>query len=441
MAVQYSRSFSATVPTWDRAKEIHAFLAAFATGKIQHDVQGQAIQTANLTDPEMGQLWDGLTQQADPVRPPLLADGIAWTMPHEYAGLFIVCDSIAAVFAIQCMDEALAGIDRTDAFELRQAMPKAWAAFRKRRQEAAELEGGLGCDMGASWHTLRDIEQFSQSDAFKQKILQIANLAGRMFDHMASTKVKQVTNDPEKVKGATVGGHIERLLPVEQALLGIDATKDRALMKVLKRDSSEFAMKGERTTTRGAIVIALDESVSMRDRGGRCGRNTWAKAVAIALMRIAWQEGRATKVVHFGTSTVTSDVPKNDMRALFEMARSFVGGGTAIPTALDRSREMVGDLEASGFKGADIVFVSDGEDDKRRKIDEAIDRIDVAGIKLHTVGIGQDYAATHPLHARAQTYVFAHDRQLQNVNTAVQLAAPLMAAALDNDDKDGSDLN
>lgn len=436
MAVQYANSFSNRVPTWAQARHIHGFLDAFADGKVEHDESGNHTEHANLKAAEMEDLWNGLTQQAPRVGAPLLADAIAWTMPPEYAGIFKVCDSIAAVFAIKCLDEALASIDCSDPFEVRMAMPRAWELFRLRKQQANEVQHGMGCDMAAGWHTLKDIDDIDNTGELLRKMQNIADLAGKMFAAGKPNKKKTESDDPEEVKSTTLGGDLTRLLPSEMGKLCIDETADMQTMKVLKKEAQQFKMKGVRSTTRGPLILTLDESGSMDDQGDNRGRNTWCKAAAVALVRIAWGEGREVRICHFGTDTVASTVPKDDTQALFEMARSFHNSGTNIPGALRRSVAMVGELEADGFKGADIVIITDGNDGKATG--PIIDEMDAKGIELHTVAIGSDFRVDANLRKRAAQYAFAHDAALHSDEASVKMMKDLSKAALDNSTRESN---
>jgi uncharacterized protein with von Willebrand factor type A (vWA) domain len=156
----------------------------------------------------------------------------------------------------------------------------------------------------------------------------------------------------------------------------------------------------------------------------------------IALTRIAWNEDRTVRVVHFGNGVVTQDVPKNDHRALFEAARSFLSGGTDFVGSLEQGMRSVGDLEKEGHKGADIVYITDGEEwggfrrnGLRAELDKIIDRMDDDGVKLWDVAIGQHHDAGFPLRKRAERYTFAHDRDLKNIDRAAQVAKGLSDAA------------
>lgn len=364
----------------------------------------------------MQEVWDTLVGIIEDEKKGMIADGIDWTIPKEYIPIMHLGDCIAASFAFKCIVHQFIndGINNDDDVAVREALRKAWLAFEQRRLEANYVEEGFGCDQSASWHTLRDIADHNGSDELNQEMEEIAKLAGRMFKSFKYTKTKMESDDPQSIKQTTIGGDVERLVPSEMVKLGTDSTKDITSMKVLKKEAQQFKMKGLRTKSRGPLVLTIDESGSMHDRYSNYrGRNCWAKACAVALTRIAWSEDRPVRVVHFGNSTVTQKVPKDDLSAMFEMARSFLSGGTDFGIALREAHNQVGDLDKEGYKGADIVFITDGEEPDHDKHNKMIDKLDDEGIKLWTIAVADRMTDEAPMKKRAEKYIYVKPADLQ----------------------------
>lgn len=386
----------------------------------------------------LAELWESLQGLPDitgcQTKIPMAVES---TIPPEYVPVIRGVHGVVAAYAFCELAKSLVGVaDLDDDFVLRQAFVEGWAAFELRRQQANVIQEGTGCDLSQSWQTLRDIEDKSGHGSLLKQILTIANLAGRMYEKFGYQRKDHPNQDPEEVKGAKLGGDIDRVLPTELAMLGDEDLADMAAMKILTDNAPVLEMEGREAKCRGPLVLCIDESGSMSDAHASPqfhGRNTWAKACAVALTRIAWQEDRPVKVCHFGSGTEVQDVPKDDHRAMFEMMRSFLSGGTSFGTALRRGRKLVGDLEADGFIGADILLVTDGEDNAHDFINQQIDKMDAAGIKLWTVAIGDDIGKDHPVRTRCERYTFAADSKLGDPNTASDLAAGLNKAALGND--------
>lgn len=430
--VQIASTFRERALTYDEALEQHESVSK----AVEEFTRGNQSREKHCE-----QLWMSLVDLLKEEDKGAIADCTDVTIPQEFIPLMRRIDSIMATFAFDLiLKEIVNERDYEDDLALRPLFAEAWRKFNKRRVEANQVEEGFGCSQGASWHTLRDIHNVDDGEGdWKQRILEIAKLAGKMFDEFAYTPKKVKSDDPMEVEGVTTGGDLEQLLPSEIAMMSDDTFKDSQTMKVLKGDAQQRKMKGVRTKGRGPMVLCIDESGSMHDfggwsSGGQRGRNTWAKACAVALTRVAWSEGRQVRAVHFGYGAVTQELPKDDMTALFEMARSFMSGGTSFGKALVAAMSEVADLDKKGFKGADIVLLTDGEEHDHATHTKMLDKMDAAGIDLWTVAIGQPFRAEAPTRKRAKKYVEARDSMLSQDDTATELTDGLQEAAMDNDE-------
>jgi len=432
------KTFAVRALTFEQALEQHPMVLEPTKLFIDRHRAGQLAKNTV----ELSELWEGLCSSiqyshAQTIMPRC----VDLTMPPEYAVVVRKSSGVTAAFAYCELAKALVTVrDLTDDLEVRAAMVKGWQEFERRRQEANNVQEGFGCNEEQSWLTMRDISDESGREELKQQMMAIALLAGRMYEKFGYQRRDQKNEDPEEAVGATIGGDLERVLPTELALLGDEETSDLQAMKILQDRAPIMQMQGMESKNRGPLVMLLDSSGSMHDgqvgyhsTGKRYhGRNTWCKAAAVALTRIAWSEDRPVRAVHFGTGTEVQEVPKDDYRAMFEMARTFLSGGTSFSAALTVGRAQVGDLAAQGFEGADIVLVTDGEESDYAAHTRHIDAMDVQGIKLWTVGIGCDIRQGAPVRDRAEKYTFAADRQLADPNNAVDLAEGLNQAAMGN---------
>lgn len=376
-------------------------------------------------------LWAELTQQHTPVTQGSdMASAVRATIPADLVTALAAADDIAAAFAFVACAMSVAQIDPSDDFAMREALKRAWQVVLERKNQADQLQEGFGCDDSLAWNTLRKMNSAPRSAELVRKMLAIAQLAGAMHQAMRTVGRPTPTNDPHIVKGVEQGSELERLMPAELAKLADPRMGSMQTMKLLQGQADQRKMAGITQTTRGPLVIALDESGSMHDEGSASGRNTWAKAAALALLRIAHSEGRTVRVVHFSNATATHDVPAGDTSAMQTMIMHFLSGGTDFVRALSVAHKAVKDLAKDGYPGADIVFVSDGEcSDESGAQARMLDAIAADQIKVWTVAIGQHFRDTHPLRARAERYVYAHDRDLANRTRAIDLATGLTAAA------------
>ena len=379
---------------------------------------------------ELADLWAGITGGAD-TGGTCIAACVTATMPADHVGVCRRSFGTAAAFAFTMMAEQLTHVtDLTDTFAVRQALLAAWDAFEIRRMQANNISEGFGFDESAAWQTLRDIEN---TPDVRDRMLKIAQLAGRMLKAIGHMKRTMPNDDPQNVRGTTIGGDIERIHGSEMAMLDDADVGDMQSMKVLKKQAQQRKMQGIEAKTRGPLVICLDESASMHDRNsGVAGRNTWAKACALALTQIAHDENREVVVVHFSTGTSVQALVKGDTRSIWEMTRSFMSGGTSFTGAFEAAKLEVADLEARGFKGADVMIITDGQDPNADLQNAMIDQFDADGVKLWTVGVGLVIDANAPIRKRAERYVQARDRDLANADNAANLARGLGDAAKAN---------
>ena len=372
--------------------------------------------------------------------PGSIFSSVLYTMPVEYAGFMWLADGIPAVFAMRLMAQHLDGVDLSDDFLVRQQLLKVWADFEKMRRSASTIERGFGCDSSEAWIRFQDIVNdgsFENDQEFQDRMIEIANLAGKMLEDMGYTQSTVPNDDPHSVKGVTTGGDLARLTAPEIGALGNADHEDMATMRLLTDQAQQTEPEGSETQTRGEFVLVVDESGSMADGYGYGqakfvrGRNTWAKACCMALTRIAWSEGRDVRVVHFSRSTLVHDVPKDDSRAMFEMARTFLDGGTSFVQGLTVAEEQLTDLENCGRPGADIVFISDGYcyNSEIPKLTQFCDRMDKRDVDLWTIAIGQGWDKDFVLRKRAKKYVHANDKALKHLKTASDLAKGLEDSA------------
>ena len=107
----------------------------------------------------------------------------------------------------------------------------------------------------------------------------------------------------------------------------------------------------------GDIVICIDESSSMKGDA-----IAWAKAVALALMEYALQNGKSCGIIRFSSKGCMQEhlfqKGKYSVNDILFFAESFLGGGTNFEEPLTKSIELI---EHNEFQNADIVFLTDGE--------------------------------------------------------------------------------
>lgn len=415
------RSWRSVLLSFDDAVQRHRMIAK------TYELWVERKPTCSLDDVPRA-LWHSLVGIQSDRR----MDEICWVWPPEVLSTLARSDCVPAAFAFCAILKCFMISGCADALVRRNALRQALEYFHMRRMAANDIAEGYGCDESMAWHTLRNIVDQSHDDVLLSKLIQIARLAGCMFEEMRSQQKVVKRGIPQQVDSATVGGDISRLMPSELARLGIDNMKDQSMMRILKGSAQQRQMTGLVSSSRGPMVLVIDSSSSMHDEHqSRPGRNSWAKAAAVALTRMAWREGREVRAVHFSSGAVVQQIEKGDVDGLFELSRSYLGGGTHFSSAINTAKAEIDSMTRAGIHGADVVMITDGQDDRNFIAHSvAIDGLDDIGARLWTVGVGRQLQQQAPLRSRAARYVAVYDDDLGDEKTASALAARLTGAAV-----------
>lgn len=200
-----------------------------------------------------------------------------------------------------------------------------------------------------------------------EKLRRLAQLAGAFRRDAMAARRRRIRRSPAEIHRIGRGADISRLLASE--LFGYTDPRRRLdfLRRFVENDLAQYDIIGSDRGGRGPLVICVDGSGSMSG-----ARELWAKAVALALLEIARRQNRKAEAVVFsGREAPLSRFPllaggpasrggrrRVDLPRVLDFAACFPGGGTDFEKPLAASLEL---LENAGLKGADIVFITDGE--------------------------------------------------------------------------------
>jgi len=403
------------IRTFKQAKENHASVKETA----------EALQKEGVAD-ELANVWEVIAGRLREPTPGTFEWHVDVEMPLDLVATCRVHSEIATAYAYSACCAAYMKNQKDFAAAAREG----WRYVMERKNLANNVEEGYGCDKGPSWETARELN--GAPDV--QKVEYIARMAGQMYKSMQGLR-KAPSTDPHEVDGVEQGGEPERLLASELAQLVDPTLTDQAAIRILEKRAPQYKMRGDQKASRGPLVIALDESGSMHD-DSECGRNTFAKAAAVALARIAHEGGRMVAIVHFGDSAVVSRCAPGDHKALLDMSRHFLSGGTDIALALTKAAEEVEGLRQEGHVGADIVIVTDGEDGNYPGIDKVLSYTQARGTRLWTVAIECVIPPQSPLNARASELIRVGGTkradQVASLRAAAQAQVPAGAGGMLN---------
>jgi uncharacterized protein with von Willebrand factor type A (vWA) domain len=135
---------------------------------------------------------------------------------------------------------------------------------------------------------------------------------------------------------------------------------------------------------RGPIILAIDTSGSML---GELEKD--AKALAVAIFRIAFQQHRSVHVISFSIATdsiVLTPDKGGSLEKLIQFLSQSFHGGTDLARPL---REGLAMLEKPEFRKADMMFLTDGaarvlDGDQVKAMEEAREK----GVRFYSLLVG-----------------------------------------------------
>lgn len=218
------------------------------------------------------------------------------------------------------------------------------------------LMAGTGTATGGvmSAKSIRDLASRLRSDA---RLKQIALLAGRFKRIAASKRRQKYRHGADEITDVEIGADLGRLLPSELVKLSHPKLRMAFMRNFVERTAMQYELVGNEPLGKGPLVVLLDKSGSMDGP-----RDTWATALALALLDQAHRERRTFALICFDYlakfETIVKPGEPLPEKALF----TACAGGTDIATAMVRGLQIIGTNEGA-MKKADIVLVTDGGSD------------------------------------------------------------------------------
>jgi uncharacterized protein with von Willebrand factor type A (vWA) domain len=191
---------------------------------------------------------------------------------------------------------------------------------------------------------------------------ELAEKVGRFVRLALSEQAQKITHGIDEVHDIERGNDIHKVLPSEWALLADEDLEFLFLKKYADRELLQYQLRGKEKVSRGAIICMIDSSGSMQGT-----RDTWARAVAIALLHIAAKQKRDYYGIIFssaGDPLLEYSFPKGIAKPsdVLDMAEAGYHGGTDFETPINRAVEVLeGQFNAEGSQKGDLVMITDGE--------------------------------------------------------------------------------
>lgn len=198
-----------------------------------------------------------------------------------------------------------------------------------------------------------------------QKLKQLALMAGAFRAEARAARRRRRERASAEVYRVGQGADLGRILPAELSVLRHPLRKRDFLRRLLEEQLAQYDLRGDDRHGRGPVVVCLDGSGSMSGP-----RELWAKAVTLSLLEVARKQGRRTRALVFsgaeaelasfdltGKGKLTGRRPVN-LEEVVRLAECFPGGGTDFEKPLRAALDAV---RTTPLRGADIVFITDGE--------------------------------------------------------------------------------
>ncbi len=178
---------------------------------------------------------------------------------------------------------------------------------------------------------------------------------------IAATKRRQrVRHGADEITDIEQGADLARALPAELAKLCHPRRRLDFMRTLLERQVLQYQLSGNETLGRGPLVLLLDKSGSMEGP-----KDTWATALALALLEHAHAERRAFALIDFNGHVTYEATVEPGGQLPHEALFVSCGGGTSIATAFERGLEIIA-THPRALRRSDIVLITDGGSDPAR---------------------------------------------------------------------------
>lgn len=260
----------------------------------------------------------------------------------------------------QAVEAALEYASGLDSSVVRRALRSACTQAHEQVDEVMEQLAAF-----TDWGEQAGVEQASAavkmelSNRLKRssRLQRLAREAGRLRRIAAAKQRSKANHARDEVTDVELGADLDRVLPCElvkltDATLALDFAR-----RFMERGLLQYRLAGKEIQGRGPVIVCLDSSSSMEGP-----KEIWAKALALALLQIATDQGRNCRVVYFNSGVERVDdwlSGKVDISALLASMEYFPGGGTDFKAPLSTALEAI--EQETKLKKADVVLVTDGE--------------------------------------------------------------------------------
>ena len=195
-----------------------------------------------------------------------------------------------------------------------------------------------------------------------RNLKELAEKVGRFVRLALSEQAQKITHGIDEIHDIELGNDIHKVLPSELTFLADDDLDILFMKKFADRELLQYQLRGKEKVSRGAIICMIDSSGSMNG-----SRDTWARAVSIAMLHIAYKQKRDFYGIIFssaGDPLLEFDFPKGvaTPAEVLDFAEAGYHGGTDFETPINRAVEILeSQFNEEGSQKGDLLMITDGE--------------------------------------------------------------------------------
>lgn len=213
-------------------------------------------------------------------------------------------------------------------------------------------------------------------DLFQQisdnpKVRAVTNILGRLKFVALEAYKERTENMTEELLGVKMSNDLPRVLPSEYSYLAVPELNLEFYRKYVEKELLTYAMSGKEKQGKGPIIFCIDESSSMKGE-----RDIASKSLALACMTLAQKEKRDFAVIHFADamSLRVQIFPNGKATAaqIMDLVNHFFAGGTNFELPLRKAMDII--RSQPKFAPADILFLTDGEDNLRPEFQKELEK-------------------------------------------------------------------
>jgi uncharacterized protein with von Willebrand factor type A (vWA) domain len=245
--------------------------------------------------------------------------------------------------------------------EIRQAVRDATRDAKDDAENLNETLESFGTEPGALQRMPAEARlKLARRIQGNRKLKELADKVGRFVRLALGEQARKIIHGTDEVHDVTMGSDLTRTLPSEWIGLADENLELTFLIRYIENTLLEYELRGTEKVARGAIICMIDSSGSM---GG--SKETWAKAVGIALLNIAKRQNRDFYGIIFGSAheLMEFDFPKGNAShdKVLDFAEFAYMGGTDFMAPISKAVKVLErQFNDAGSQKGDLVLITDG---------------------------------------------------------------------------------